>query len=286
MSDRRFQHTVGAWLHDEDPAPPDSSRSARAVAERLPSVRQQSRWWPLPLLRRTPVPPAVVPETDPVPFIPATNGQSPTVIGRTTSMLSPFKAITAGAIVFALGGAFLITQPLQQQGVVPGAEQDQAAPHPPEPFSAVVDCGGQIAFGSTESLEYPMDEATMTILARRGDAWRPIAREVSDPRFEGRYSISSDADSYYAPGLTADDVVGAGTWRIENDEGAWQGSFRYMDPLDGGDVTVTVLLTGEGTYEGLTAMVESAHDPVACVWQWRGLVVDGNLPDYPEPPAD
>ncbi|MGD8486541.1 MAG: hypothetical protein PVH07_07895 [Chloroflexota bacterium] len=126
----------------------------------------------------------------------------------------------------------------------------------------------------------------MTILAWRGDTWRPAAREMGDPRFEGRYSISYDTDSYVAPGLTAQDVVGAGTWRIENDDGAWQGSYHIMDPLDGEDVTVTVALAGEGAYEGLTAIVESAFDSVACVWQWRGLVVDGDLPPYPEPPAE
>jgi hypothetical protein len=109
---------------------------------------------------------------------------------------------------------------------------------------------------------------------------------MGDPRFEGRYSISYDTDSYVAPGLTAQDVVGAGTWRIENDDGAWQGSYHIMDPLDGEDVTVTVALAGEGAYEGLTAIVESAFDSVACVWQWRGLVVDGDLPPYPEPPAE
>jgi len=37
-------------------------------------------------------------------------------------MLSPVKAITAGAFIFAIGGAFLIAQPFgQQQSSVPGA---------------------------------------------------------------------------------------------------------------------------------------------------------------------
>ena len=37
-------------------------------------------------------------------------------------MLSPVKAITAGALVFALSGAFLIAQPFDQQASVPGAQ--------------------------------------------------------------------------------------------------------------------------------------------------------------------
>ena len=37
-------------------------------------------------------------------------------------MFSPVKAITAGAVVFALGGLFLVAQPFGQQRSVPGAE--------------------------------------------------------------------------------------------------------------------------------------------------------------------
>ncbi|MEA2026800.1 MAG: hypothetical protein U9O18_08910, partial [Chloroflexota bacterium] len=41
-------------------------------------------------------------------------------------MLSPVKAITAGAIIFALGGAFLIAQPFDREGGgVPGAESSE-----------------------------------------------------------------------------------------------------------------------------------------------------------------
>ncbi len=117
MNDERFQRTVGSWLREEDPAPPDSLQSARQVATRLPLVRQQSRWWPLPLVRRTPTPTWATDTTEYQPsHIPATNGHTPTVTGRTTSMLSPVKSITAAAIIFALGGAFLIAQPFDRQG--------------------------------------------------------------------------------------------------------------------------------------------------------------------------
>ena len=287
MNDDQLLREVGMWLKDADPEPPDANEHVRQAMARTPRVHQRGRWWPLPILRRPKGQPTVRQTvSDRLTLVPATNGHAPNVIGRTKSMISPVNTITAGALIFAIGAVMLVAQPFGQETSVPGAEQHLAAQHPPEPFSAVVDCGGQIAVGSTESLEIPLVGATMTIVARRGDTWRPTVREVSDPRFEGRYSISSDADSYYAPGLTAQDVVGAGTWRIENDEGAWQGSFGYMDPLDGGEVTVMVPLKGEGAYEGLTAMVESAHDSVACVWQWRGLVVDGDLPAYPEPPAE
>ena len=103
----------------------------------------------------------------------------------------------------------------------------------------------------------------MTIVARRGDAWGPTVREVNDPRFEGRYSISYDTDSYFAAGLTAQEVVGAGTWRIENDEGAWQGSYHIMDPLDGGDVTVTVAMPEDGRHVRLEVGEDMRFTPPA-----------------------
>jgi hypothetical protein len=46
-------------------------------------------------------------------------------------MFSPVKAITAGALIFAIGGAFLIAQPFGQQGgSVPGAVTDTEAMRP------------------------------------------------------------------------------------------------------------------------------------------------------------
>lgn len=42
-------------------------------------------------------------------------------------MLTPAKAITAGALVFALGGVMLVSQSLDQQASPPGAAQDEPA---------------------------------------------------------------------------------------------------------------------------------------------------------------
>ena len=163
------------------------------------------------------------------------------------------------------------------------AAQDEGAA--PVQFTGIVDCGPQIAGGTSETVQVPMGESVMTVLVRRGNTWQPSAREVSDPRLEGRYTISYDTDAYYPPGVVGSTDVGAGTWRIENDEGAWQGSY-HIAGIDGGDVTVTVPLIGEGAYAGLFAIVESAYDSAACSWDWRGLIVDGELPAYPEPPAE
>ena len=128
MNDDQLLREVGAWLVDADPAPPDARESVRQAMARTPQVRQRGRWWPLPILGRTAGPPTTDQTTDFQPSpIPATNGHTPTVIGRTQTMFSPAKAITAAALVFGIGSAMLIAQPFDQQGgSVPGAATDTA----------------------------------------------------------------------------------------------------------------------------------------------------------------
>ena len=124
---------VRDWMKRTDAEPPDAQRSARQVMTRLPEVRQRSRWWPFPVRYRTPKAPTTntttnaTTEYQPGP-IPATNGHTPTVIGRTQSMFSPVKAITAGAIVATLGGVMLISQPFEQQGMRSGGRDRSHRP--------------------------------------------------------------------------------------------------------------------------------------------------------------
>jgi hypothetical protein len=46
------------------------------------------------------------------------------------------------------------------------------------------------------------------------------------------------------------------TKRIENDEGAWQGSAVCLLQPDGTIYEAPLVMTGEGAYEGLTAIVD------------------------------
>ena len=130
MNHEQKQPLLVAWFSDREVAPENPDEGVARVMSELPQTRQQGRWLPLPLHRSKVA--STTPSTSdtadyqPSP-IPATNGHTPTVIGRTQSMLSPAKAITAGALVFALGGALLIAQPFQQQGSVPGAEAEAVA---------------------------------------------------------------------------------------------------------------------------------------------------------------
>jgi hypothetical protein len=99
---------------------------------------------------------------------------------------------------------------------------------------------------------------------------------------EGSYYISYDSDEYRgSQGTTS---VGSETWRIENGEGAWQGSSTGVNFADGHPSVLTIALVGEGAYEGLTAIWESVYNPSGlCSWDVRGVIIEGGPPAVPEP---
>jgi hypothetical protein len=64
--------------------------------------------------------------------MPSVSGSYGRITGRTQVMFSPVRAMIIGALVFALGGVFLIAGPFDRQGgSVPGAATDVEATAPP-----------------------------------------------------------------------------------------------------------------------------------------------------------
>ena len=153
--------------------------------------------------------------------------------------------------------------------------RDAAAAQPPVAFTGRIVCGDTVRTGVSES---PADGGHVR-LRPRGWSWQPTAT-MSDPRLEGDYYISYDSDDYESSTVTS---VGTGTWRIQNREGAWQGSFTNIKYPDS-TTTVSTPLVGEGAYDGLTALWEATnHRPVECAWAIRGLILEGHVPAAPEP---
>jgi hypothetical protein len=118
-----------------------------------------------------------------------------------------------------------------------------------------------------------------------GDCWAPIVIEPSDPRLAGDLIACGDAHRF-GP-LEGSPSVGSGTYRLVNDGGAWQGSFTYaewLDPESGETISSsggTVILAGEGTYEGLYAVLTFLPD-----WSdIRGFIFEGEPPAAPVPPS-
>jgi hypothetical protein len=218
---------------------------------------------------------------DPPSPIPAPNGHTPTVTGRTRIMFSPAKAIAAGALV--LGGALLVAQPLQQESGVPGAATDAVT----EPAVIV---GSQAALVTGEFVPGPAIEFTESsdadgVLRERN---REIhgRTELSDPRLSGDVVALDNADRFCEGPCTQDtshaDVLW-GTIEIVNDAGTWAGTSVGTTDLTADGTGITYFeLTGGGDYEGLSAVLFQSEifDPVARegTFPLSGVIFPGPLP--------
>ena len=155
--------------------------------------------------------------------------------------------------------------------------QEVTDPQPPVEFSGRVICGPPVSSdraGTEETLEVG-DDAMILTRARDG-AWRQSAT-VSDPRFEGDWYQTWEMDGYALPGTEDGPEVQAWTWRVENDEGAWQSEVIEATFPDGSPIgDPAAVFIGEGAYEGLTAIVASTEADVRpCGWDIRGIIFEG-----------
>lgn len=97
----------------------------------------------------------------------------------------------------------------------------------------------------------------------------------SDPRVSGQALITVNYDAYPDPdGLPGATQVRYGQMRLENDEGAWSGTFTGS--LTGAGFLQTYWLEGEGAYEGLSYVVTAGGS--GNVWPSSGLIFPGDLP--------
>jgi len=276
MKDEKYTPEVGSWLKGREVPHPDSQQTARQVAARLPHISQRSRWRPLPSFRRLPTTDQTTAH-QPSP-IPASNGHTPTIIGRTTSMLSPVKAITAGAIVFALGSAFLIAQPFGQQTSVPGAEAEAIAP-------TWVTGTVQPALSCSDGTS----KVEIDVIRSRNFECGPQTWTSSDPRLTGEVTRRWSEDTYRMDDGSGSKTVSLDAAYLRNEGGGWACS--AIDLLDGGSVRSGIALTGsartcigDGGYEGLSAILASEYGP-GYSEEFSGLIFSGEFPPEPEPPA-
>ena len=110
----------------------------------------------------------------------------------------------------------------------------------------------------------------------------------SDLRFGGTYVSVFNLDTYRGEAFAPDEGA-FNVWtivrRVENDEGAWQGKATtavWVDDPEAwfiDDPPATVVFSGEGGYEGLTAIVTIGERVVNSAF--RGYIFAGSAP--PEP---
>ncbi len=197
-----------------------------------------------------------------LPWLPTRRSKSgdPSINGRTRSMFSPMQAVTAGALTLVVSGALLVASSLSDKPAPgpPGASTEAPAM---TPFSGSLGCGTAV----------PADHTV----------WEFRDPDFTDPRLDGRH-LSHLAG--FEEGDPDVDGVGAysGLWEVVTDDGAWVGEYATFRTPPMGYSTITVQLRGEGSNEGLTAIMEGDFAD-RCGWDIRGVVVEGSLPENPAP---
>ena len=268
-TDRDATRIVRSWLEEGPTALPD--RVLDAVMDHLPTTPQRRPLW----------------------------------AARRYAEMSTYRKLAATAAVVAVlvvvGATFLLgdrgigvestatpspssTVP-SPTGTGPTPSGDPAVSVPGE-FTACVPQNGEAVAGTEVQVVVPDPDGDMTIQRTRGFTWAG-AITATDERFTGTHYYSWDADVY----TLASGDEGQGVWaeghRIENDEGAWQGSATGASLPDGTLQTSPAFLTGEGAYEGLTAVLfvtEGSFDFGAvrrgeCFIDFKGVVME-----FPDPP--
>ena len=148
----------------------------------------------------------------------------------------------------------------------------------PGEFTICVPHNSPLRTGTDEQVVVAHPDGDMTIERQRGYTWSGT-HTATDPRFSGTHYYSWDADSYtLASGDEGPLVYGEGL-RIENADGAWQGRGTGATLPDGTMAHGPLLLTGEGTYQGLTAFLVGMDQ--SCFINWRGIVME--IPAAPVP---
>jgi hypothetical protein len=162
------------------------------------------------------------------------------------------------------------------------AAQDEELPEQaPVEFTACVNPGPEVHPGTNEQIKVALADGEMTIERGRDYTWQSSVSDVTDPRLDGTWYNSINGDTYTLPGGEPGPVFDIWTHRIENDEGAWQGSLLEIDFADGDSFDGNLVLIGEGAYDGLTA-VTIINFGAACP-NTRGYIIEGSVPAPPVP---
>jgi hypothetical protein len=209
----------------------------------------------------------------------------------------PLIAVAAAVVAIAVGGLVVATRnddPTRE--LRPAAQptttvvQPSAVAQPPVEVTACINPGPAVHNGTEETVVVPVTDGDMTILQSRGFTYRQSLTS-SDPRLEGTLYQAVNQDDYTLPGdepsagITSSRptglAIGTFTNRIENDEGAWEGSAVQLDLPDGTTYVAPLVMTGEGAYEGLTAIVGFVDIWNDCAV--TGYIIGGTVPAPPTP---
>jgi hypothetical protein len=216
-------------------------------------------------------------DTEPTPIRPPSRHRWPIIIAAAAAVV----LLVVGAVIVAARDNATVPEipagpPPTLAPATPAIEAKVAAP---ESITACVNAGPEVTHGTDERIEVSLPDGTMVVERRRGYTWRQVLGDVSDPRLDGAWYQSWDGDAYTLPGGEPGPLISAVTLRAENDEGAWQGSSVSIELPDGTATSAPLVMTGEGAYQGLTAVLAGE----GC---FQGYIIEVPAPPLPNTAED
>jgi hypothetical protein len=251
--------SISAWLEAEAPdrAPQELLEASR---DRIRMTQQRRSYWPV---RR--------------------DGSMNTILrlgGLAAAVIVLAVAGTAFLVSGGINGPTAAPSTRPSAGVINGTSPPPTGPAPtllPGEFTACVPSNGEFKAGTDISDVVTGPDGDVTIQRRRGFTWMG-GITATDQRFSGTHYYSWDGDSYTLASGDAGQSAWAEGHRIETDAGAWNGSSSGLTMPEGTQNSV-IILTGEGAYEGLTAVLYSFEG--GCFFDYRGIVTEIPAPPVP-----
>lgn len=184
-------------------------------------------------------------------------------------MFNATRVVAAVAIV-ALGGSLaLIAGPLEP------AEEPLAPSASLGPEDVVYVTGEATYLGDTEACEITFEDD----YTDEQDCGVEYEFAMDDPRLSGLTSAVIDRRD--PMGLT-DTATIAGTTEVENEGGAWVGSYQGVALPGIAPMRMFWVGTGSGGYEGLSAVLFFDSTNVGSVFALEGMILPTEMLVYPE----
>ncbi len=185
---------------------------------------------------------------------------------RTRTMFSATR-IAALVAILTLGGGLAIYSgalgPTADQAAVPSAEITAAEDPTQMPIRFEQSVGANLEQQGVTSERDGVSQL-------RGQITNYVAESADDPRLVGTGRFILDAADHGGFGPEW------GTFRLENEEGAWQGTMSgFHAPLE---TRLSGWLVGEGAYEGQTQYREMVADHGAFTAVIKGIIYPGDPP--------
>jgi hypothetical protein len=194
--------------------------------------------------------------------------------------------IAAAAAVLSVTGSLGLAL-LLAGASAPVVAQEAASPSagsPVDPMAPSFFTGNAPVTGACR-IASPTTQVIDAVIQGRGESWGCMTYTTDDPRFSGVSRNVFDTDEYTSAARMATGRTGtivAGRERIENDAGAWEGTWTGLEVESFNETAGW--FAGEGAYDGLAAYVVIT-DALGSAKVWGFITPNGRL-EAPEAVVD